>query len=94
MSSSGAHPHHPPGGLRRGSSKRRMSVPMVERSRRLHEKDIDTSLAATTLQHTHSKPLDKKDFASEVRGHRDIMVFFEKSEVGTTVIKLVSILSL
>ncbi len=65
-----------------GDNKRRFSVPLVERQRKMHEKDIDTSLAVSSLHHTQNKHLDKKDFRSEVRGQRDIMAFYEMSEVS------------
>ncbi len=60
----------------------KMSVPMVVREQKLHEKDIDESLLVSSLQHTRSKVMDKIDFTDEVRGTRDIAIFLEKSVVG------------
>eukprot|EP00095_Tigriopus_kingsejongensis_P000918 maker-scaffold186_size273091-snap-gene-1.39 protein:Tk00918 transcript:maker-scaffold186_size273091-snap-gene-1.39-mRNA-1 annotation:"hypothetical protein DAPPUDRAFT_40435" len=68
-------------GSRKMSIRRRMSIPMEERINQQHEKDIDHALHDVSLQHTQVQAVEKKDFALEVRGTRDINNFLQKSEV-------------
>ncbi|XP_040575078.1 solute carrier family 4 member 11 isoform X2 [Lepeophtheirus salmonis] len=60
-----------------------ISTAKEERQFQIMEKDIDEALEETTLMHTSSVRVDKKDFSQEVRGSRDIEHFLsaETSEV-------------
>ncbi|XP_059090092.1 solute carrier family 4 member 11-like isoform X1 [Tigriopus californicus] len=68
-------------GSRKMSTRRKLSVPLAERINRQHSQDIDETLHDVSLQHTQVASVEKKDFAQEVRGTRDINNFLQKSEV-------------
>ena len=53
----------------------------AERAHHLHEKDIDETLAATSLTHVKQNGVEKKDFSREIRAQKDIKSFIESSEV-------------
>ena len=52
-----------------------------ERAKSLHDKEIDETIATTSLSHLKRTNVAKKDFAKEVRAERDIKSFIDNSEV-------------
>jgi len=63
--------------------KRKMSIPLANRAMQQHEKEVHEALAddVAALRHTATKHLEKKDFAKEVRGVKDVDNFLEYSQV-------------
>ena len=47
----------------------------------MQEKEMDETLTVTSLNHTMQVPVEKKDFAKEIRAMKDIKDFLENSEI-------------
>ena len=62
-----------------GGSLHKMSK--TERAKSLHDKEIDETIANTSLSHIKETNVTKKDFSKEVRAQRDIKSFIDNSEV-------------
>merc|ERR1711971_516179 len=66
---------------RRSSGGSLYKMSKSERAKSLHDKEIDETIATTSLSHLKRTNVAKKDFAKEVRAERDIKSFIDNSEV-------------